>query len=104
MNAVSTVDQQTASAIRQAIAAAGAGRIADAVGIGERALAGGGEPAALNAMLGTLQLRVGNVAAGIRHLRVANAARPADAVIASNLANALAQSGDHRAALDVLTD
>jgi tetratricopeptide (TPR) repeat protein len=104
MNAVSTLDQQTANAIRQAIAAASAGRMSDAVNIGERALAGGGEPAALNAMLGTFQLRVGNLEACIRHLRVANSARPSDAVIATNLANALAKAGDHRGALDVLTE
>ena len=104
MAAASVIDDQTANAIRQAVAAASAGRIGDAVSIGERALAGGGEASALNAMLGSLQLRVGNLEAGIRHLRVANSARPTDAVIATNLANALAQNGDFATALEVLSE
>lgn len=98
------IDDRTVAAIRQAIAAASAGRIGDAVSIGEQALASGGDAVALNAMLGTLQLRSGNTDAGIRHLRVANRARPSDAVVATNLANALAQQGDHAGALEVLSD
>ena len=104
MSAVSVMDDRTVAAIRQAIAAASAGRIDDAVTIGERALASGGDAVALNAMLGTFQLRSGNPDAGIRHLRVANSARPTDAVIATNLANALAQQGDHASALAVLSE
>ena len=104
MSAVSVLDDKTVSAIRQAISAASAGRIGEAVSIGERALASGGDAVALNAMLGTLQLRSGNSDAGIRHLRVANRARPADAVIATNLANALAQQGDYASALEILSE
>jgi tetratricopeptide (TPR) repeat protein len=101
---LSAIDDRTAAAIRQAISAASAGKVGDAVSIGERALAGGGDPVALNAMLGTFHLRSGNIEAGIGHLRVANAARPADAVIATNLANALVQNGDFAAALEVLSE
>lgn len=104
MSAVSVIDDKTIAAIRQAIAAASAGRIGEAVNIGERALASGGDAVALNAMLGTLQLRSGNSDAGIRHLRLANRARPADAVIATNLANALAQHGDYASALEILSE
>ena len=104
MSEVSEIDDGTVAAIRQAIAAASAGRISDAVSIGERALASGGDAIALNAMLGTLQLRSGNTEAGIRHLRAANLARPADAVIATNLANALAHQGDYASALEVLSE
>ena len=58
---------------------------------------------ALNAMLGTFHLRSGNIEAGIlTFAHAANAARPADAVIATNLANALVQNGDFAAALEVL--
>ena len=98
------IDQETASAIRRAITAAGGGKINEAVIIGEQALANGGEHIALNAMLGTLHLRSNNVEAGIRHLRVAHSARPADLLIATNLANALAQAGEYSSALQVLTD
>lgn len=98
------IDDQTAFAIRQAITAAGAGKLNEAVRIGEQALANGGERVALNAMLGTLHLRSGNSEDGIRHLREANSARPFDVVIATNLANALAQAGEYDSALRVLTD
>jgi len=104
MTAASVLDDQTTAAIRDAISAARSGRIPDAVSIGEGALAKGGDPAALNAMLGSLQCQAGNFDAGIRHLRAAREARPADPVIAANLATALAQQGDHMAAIAVLTD
>lgn len=104
MDAASTLDDQTATAIRQAMAAASAGRVSEAVTIGERALADGCEPAALNAMIGTLQCQTGNLEAGIRHLRAAFKVRPSDPVISGNLATALASQGDHSAALDVLTE
>jgi tetratricopeptide (TPR) repeat protein len=102
MTAVSLLDDQTAAAIREAVVAARSGRIPDAVRIGERALANGGDTAALNAMIGTFQCQVGNLGAGIRHLQIAHKARPLDPVIASNLATALSQNGDYAAALKVL--
>ena len=76
MTAVSVLDDQTAAAIREAMTAARMGRIPEAVNIGERALAGGGDSGALNAMLGTLHCQTGNLAAGIRHLRAARELQP----------------------------
>ena len=104
MTAAPVLDDLTAAAIRDAVAAAQAGRMADAFRIGERALEEGGDPAPLNAMLGSFQCRVGNFAAGIRHFRAAHEAKPDDPIVAVNLASALAQQGDHRMALDVLTE
>jgi tetratricopeptide (TPR) repeat protein len=98
------IDDRTAAAIRDAVSAARSGRLPDALSIGERALANGGDPAALNAMLGSFHCQAGNLDAGIGHLRVANKAKPSDPVIAANLATALAQQGEHAAALDVVTD
>ena len=104
MSAVSTLDDRTASAIRQALSAAAAGRLADACSIGEQALEAGGEPAALHAMLGALRTRRGDLEGAIRHLAKAHELRPQDILIAKNLATALAQIGRHREALDVLPE
>ena len=104
MTAVSVLDDRTAAAIRDAIRAASAGRMADAIRIGEQALASGGDPTALNAMLGNLHCRADDLEAGIRHLRAAHKLKPSDRVIAANLATALAQQGDYGAAIEVLTD
>lgn len=104
MTAVSLLDDQTAAAIREAMTAARMGRIPEAVRIGERALASGCDSAALNAMLGTLHCQTGNLEAGIRHLRAARENQPSDPVISANLATALAQQGEYKAALDVLPD
>ncbi len=104
MTAVSVLDDQTAAAIREAITAARSGRIPEAVSIGERALANGGDVAALNAMIGTLHCQTGNLDAGIRHLQAARQARPSDPVVSSNLATALAQKGDFAGALEALPE
>ena len=104
MTAASLLDDQTTAAIRDAVTAARSGRMPDALSIGERALANGGDPAALNAMLGSFHCQAGNLDAGIRHLRAANNSKPSDPVIAANLATALAQQGDHAAALGVATE
>ena len=104
MTSVSALNDQTVAAIRDAIAAARSGRMPEAVSIGERALANGGDEAALNAMLGSLHCQTGSLEAGIRHLGAARLARPDDAVIASNLATALAQLGRHSEALDALSE
>ena len=104
MTAVSVLDDQTTSALREAMAAARSGRIPEAVTIGERALANGGDGAALNALLGTLHCQNGDLDAGIRHLKAANTFNPSDPVVASNLATALAQQGDFAGATQLLTD
>jgi tetratricopeptide (TPR) repeat protein len=104
MTAASRLDDRTASAIREALVAARAGRMEDACRIGREALDNGGEPAALNAMLGSLHCRAGDLGTGIGHLRAARDARPSDPVIAANLAAAYIERSEHGAALDVLSD
>ncbi|MES2135962.1 MAG: sulfotransferase [Pseudomonadota bacterium] len=83
------LDQTTASAIRQALAAAQAGRLQDACAIAERALAAGADPVALNALLGTLRLRLNQPQAAVRHLELAHERRRTDVRVATNLASAL---------------
>ena len=80
------------------------GRLREASEIGERALAEGGDPAALNAMIGSFRCRAGDHEVGIRHLRAAFTLRPNDPMIAVNLASALVQNGDYAAVLDMLSD
>jgi Flp pilus assembly protein TadD len=98
------MDDLTTGAIRRALAAASAGRLADARTLGEQALAQGGDVAALNAMLGMLYSRSGDLDGAVRHLRVARAERPRDPVIASNLANTLVQLDRKPEALEIRTD
>ena len=98
-----TLDDHTAGTIRQALAAATAGRIADAVAIGEKGLSAGGDPAALHAMLGMLRTSSGDVLGALDDLWAAHRARADDFVIASNLAMALLQMERHREALDVVS-
>jgi tetratricopeptide (TPR) repeat protein len=97
------IDQGTATAIRQALTAAQGGRLGDACSIAERALAGGGDPVALNAMLGMFRADLGEHDAAVRHLEIARAARPNDVRIAANLTTALIRKGDFRRALEVAT-
>jgi tetratricopeptide (TPR) repeat protein len=104
MTATSVIDDRTATAIREAITASRSGRVPEAIKIAEQALADGGDPTPLNAMLGSIHCQSGNLDAGIRHLRLAHQTRPDDAVIVSNLATALAQQGQYAAALDVVTE
>jgi tetratricopeptide (TPR) repeat protein len=102
MTSVSTIDSRTAEAIREAVSAASAGRTDDACKIARRALANGGEAATLNALLGSLHIKNGEIDAAIEHLQKANAARPSDPVIGFNLASALTERGDYAAALEVI--
>jgi len=103
MNAA-LLDDRTTNAIRDAVAAASRGRLVDACTIGERALAEGGDRAALNAMLGVFRRQLGDADKSIDHLKIANAARADDPKIAANLATALTESGRHDEALDVITE
>jgi tetratricopeptide (TPR) repeat protein len=97
------IDDLTAGAIRQAVAAAAAGRLNDACAIGERALASGGDRAALNAMLGMFRTQSGEHDRAIAHLEIAHRARPSDVRIAQNLASALAHQARYQEALDIAT-
>jgi len=68
--ATSPINDVTAVAIRQALAAASAGRLADACAVGERALVQGGDVAALNAMLGMLRSKAGDHARALEDWHV----------------------------------
>lgn len=83
------LDDITAGAIREALAAAQAGRLEDACAIAERALVNGGDSAALNALLGTLRLRNGEPERALPHLETAHDRKPHDLRIAANLATVL---------------
>jgi tetratricopeptide (TPR) repeat protein len=98
------MDDLTADAIRRALAAAASGRMSEARTLGEKALASGGDAATLNAMLGMLHSKTGDLDRAVQHLRVALGARPRDPVIANNLASALLQLDRKTEALDVLDD
>jgi tetratricopeptide (TPR) repeat protein len=104
MNATSTLDVNTTNAIRDALAAASRGMIAEACRIGDRALEGGGDPIALNAMLGMFRCQSGEYEAGVENLKIAHAARPGDQKIATNLAMALQQLQRYPEALAVITE
>lgn len=104
MIAKPALDPLTTDAIRNALASAAAGRLADACRVGEQALARGGDIAALNAMLGMLYSRMGDAERAVQHLKAANTARPTDAVVANNLAGALIRLRREQEALEVLSD
>ena len=101
MTDAATIDDRTRDAIRRAIVAAQAGELTDACRIGEDALARGGETAALNAMLGMLRSRAGDLPGATANLRLAHRARPADATIACNLISALIDQDSNDEALAV---
>jgi len=104
MTTISTLDDRTTNAIRQALGAASRGLHGEACQIGERALAAGGDIAALNAMLGMLQVRIGNFDRAVQHLQAAHKARPLDPIIANNLIESLVKLERKREAFEVLTD
>lgn len=95
------LDTRTADALRQAIGAAQRGDIVQARSTARAALAEGGDVAALNAFLGMLSARGGDLTGAISHLRAAHGARPDDATIACNLIAALIDSTDLVGALEV---
>ena len=95
------IDHTTAGAIRDALSAARGGRLEEASAIAERALVAGGDPVALNAMLGLFRTDLGETEAAVRHLEVAHAGRPKDARIAANLATALIRASDLDRVLEV---
>ena len=97
------LDSRTADALRQAVGAARSGDVARAKLLAEGALSEGGDTAALNAFLGMLQARSGDLAAAARHLQAAHEARPTDTTIACNLIAVLIDKGDLAAALAVAT-
>lgn len=97
------LDSHTADILRQAMNAAQAGKLNEAQAIAEAALVRDGDPVALNAFLGMLRARAGDMAGAIRHLRAAHDRRPGDTTIACNLISALLDIGDQASALDIAT-
>lgn len=83
------LDEATAGAMHQALAAARMGRLNEACAIADRALAAGANPEPINALLGMLRLDLGEYERAAQHLEFAHQRRPADTGIATNLANAL---------------
>lgn len=97
------LDPTTAEALRQAMAAAQRGDFRSACTLAEAAIVRGGDVVALNAFLGMVRARGGDLAGAVRHLKVAHRARPGDATIACNLISALIDTGALADALDVAT-
>lgn len=97
----SRIDERTAGAIREALAAAQRGQVNQACTIAERALSGGADPIAINALLGSLRLRIGKIEEAVRNLEIAHRGRPSDVRIASNLASALVAAGSFERAFEV---
>ena len=104
MAETATIDDLTADAIRRALASAAAGQLPAACTVGEQALAQGGDPATLHAMLGMLRGKSGDLEKSAEHLQKALEARPADMVIATNLGSALAQLGRFDDGLSIITE
>jgi len=103
MTQTNALDSDTTGVIRQAMAAARDGNIAQACAVAEQGLEQGGDPVALHAMLGVLRCRSNDLAQGVAHLRAAHDLQPDDLTIAINLAAALVEQGDHEATLGVAT-
>lgn len=104
MASTATIDDLTADAIRRALASAATGQLHAACVIGEQALADGGDPAALHAMLGMLRGRSGELERSAEHLQKALAVRPSDMIIATNLGSALGQLARYEEGLSVITE
>lgn len=95
------IDERTAVAIRQTLAAAQRGQVDYACNVAELALANGADPVAINALLGSLRLQMGKVEDAVRNLEIAHQGRPSDVRIANNLASALVATGLFDRALQV---
>jgi len=104
MASAPALDELTIVTIRRSLAAAGGGRMEEACRIAGDGLAGGGDAAALNALLGSLHLGRGDAAVALPYLREAHALRPSDAMVALNLASVLATQGGYTEASKVLPD
>ena len=100
----SVLDDATTEAIRSALAEAAAGRLDEACRIGQAALDHGGDAPALHAMLGMLRSQAGELDDAIRHLSIAQQARPNDVRITNNLAVAMAKAGRTQDALELITE
>lgn len=104
MTAPLTIDEPTAAIIRDAMAAARAGRFRDACAIGESGLRDGKESPPLRALLGALFVQIDDYEAALPHLEAAAKASPDDPIIRRNRATALVALERFSEAADLLTD
>lgn len=95
------VNKTAASLMRDALTAARSGRPSDACALAEEALAAGGDPVPINALLGMVRLDLGETERAIDHLQVVFDRRPSDIKIATDLATALATAGLFERAFEV---
>jgi tetratricopeptide (TPR) repeat protein len=95
------IDEWTAAAVQEALAAARQGRIGEAADIAERAIASGGEAITLNALLGMFKTDLGDYPGAVQNLEIAKEGRPGDVRITANLASALVSAGQFERALEV---
>src|SRR5438105_5184334 len=94
-------DGSAAARIREALAAARLGRLEDACALAEQALAAGGDPVPINALLGMARMDLGQHERAIDHLEFAHEHRRSDIKIATDLAAALAAVERYDRALEV---
>lgn len=97
----SSVDAVTARALQQAVAAAQRGDARGAIALAEQALISGGERGALNAFIGMVRARSGDIPRAVENLRIAHQAKPTDVTIACNLVANLIEVGELDAAYAV---
>lgn len=103
MSPAPLLDRGTADVLRQAVGAAQSGDLQGAKDLAENALLRGGDIVALNAFLGMLKARSGDLSGATNHLKAAHRARPADSTIACNLISVLIETGDIASAFEVAT-
>lgn len=96
-------DAATGTAIRDALAAARAGRLQEACALAERGLAAGADPVPIAALLGMLRLDLGDHGRAVEHLEFAHDRQPNDIRITTNLLSALVALERFDRALQVAT-
>ena len=103
MSTLAPLDPSVIAQIQEAMRLARLGNIAGARTVAEKALDLGSNRFALHALLGMLCCQAGDWASGIDYLRKAHEAHPADISVATNLVQALLESGSPDEALKACT-
>jgi tetratricopeptide (TPR) repeat protein len=101
--ATSSAGESAALTFRRALAAARAGRLEEACSLAEGALAAGGDPVPINALLGMVRLDLGQYERALPHLEFAHVQRPSDIKIATDLAGALTALERFEHVLEIVT-
>ena len=94
-------DSSPGATFREALAAARMGRLENACALAELALAAGGDPVPVNALLGMVRIDLGQHERAVEHLEFVHERRPSDIRIATDLASALAAIERFDRALEV---